>query len=136
MFGDAAYLRQCDKVAKQLGIALETITVSEARRRAKKADNVRNEARQYAVERHSVRPNPVQGLRAWARAFHRAAPVDDVVHYPGQSELLAAVSHHSAIQAPGAKLGQVETLVGSVLPKTSAQIEMEAAAVRVGSQDR
>lgn len=136
VFGDAAYLRQCDKAAKRLGITLETITVSEARRRAKKADNVRNEARRHAVERHQGWASPVERLRHWAHAFDRATPVDDMAQFLGEAQRLAAAAHHSAIQSPDAKLGREQTPHRRVSANTSAQIEMKAAAAQAGGQDR
>ncbi len=97
VFGDAAYLRQCKQVATRLGIELETITVAEARRRARRVNGDRAAARRRAVEDVTGRvESAVKRRRAWARAYRRAGSVDDPTIIDGPPST-AHVPHHRDI---------------------------------------
>ncbi|WP_419809047.1 relaxase/mobilization nuclease domain-containing protein [Sphingomonas sp.] len=98
VFGDAVYLAQCAAVAERLGIAIETITVAEARRRAQRGQPPRQVVRQRALDRHDLdRTDAVSRQRAWARAYNRATPEDYMAAPSNREATLRDVPHHSAI---------------------------------------
>ena len=94
VFGDAAYLRQCRLVAERLGIDLEVISVREAKRRARRNRQEVEVARQRAVGNGDQRPAAAR-LRAWARAYRRAAPDEDAER---ASEPIGDLRHHTTIE--------------------------------------
>lgn len=110
VFGDDAYVDQCRQAAGRLGIAIEVITIEEARRRADRSRLGRAEARRRALEQHGDAGADHRGgasrRRAWARAYTWAAPEEDLPA-SGVEAVQAGVPHHLDIPAevPGADAG-------------------------------
>lgn len=97
VFGDAAYIEQCRRAARRLGMEIETITVAEARRRARRTRLRTDEVRRRALEAHvGHRPDPAMRGR-WARAYRRATPADDPTGWQDQPVMLADLAHHTAV---------------------------------------
>ncbi|MHA3840747.1 relaxase/mobilization nuclease domain-containing protein [Sphingomonas aestuarii] len=97
VFGDAAYLARCHRAAQRLGIELETITVVEAQRRARKKRRDLGPTRQRALEARMVNQLRTAERRRWARAYERAAPADDGPMSFSKTQAAADVQHHSVI---------------------------------------
>lgn len=98
VFGDAAYLEQCARAARRLGIAIETITAAEARQRARRKQPARQASRRRALDRHAQQQaDAVSRRRAWVHAYRRATPADDVTAPLGELPVLGDMPHHSAI---------------------------------------
>lgn len=135
VFGDSEYLRQCDRITKRLGISMETITVAEAQRRAKKTGNERNDARHYALAEQLTRINATERRRIWARAYERATPIDYQAASFVRTHPLADVSHHNAVPAHDQKLNRV-SLTTKGLTKSARRIESRAAALRNNGRSR
>lgn len=97
VFGDAAYLAQCQRAAERLGLELETITLVEARRRARKTRKELAQTLQRALDARIGNQGDTARRRRWARAYRRATPADDDLMPLSNAAPLADVRHHSVI---------------------------------------
>lgn len=97
VFGDAAYIEQCQRVANRLGIEIETITLAEAKRRARRTRSRTGDVRKRALEAHVGDRSEIGRRRRWARAYQRATPAEDLVTWQRQPATVGELPHHTAL---------------------------------------
>lgn len=104
VFGDAAYIAQCQRAARRLGIEVETVTLAEAKRRAGRARRRTDDTRMRALELQvgsNVEPGRWQ---RWASAYRRAMSMEDMAAWQQHPVGFDDVGHHTAISTLASEL--------------------------------
>lgn len=97
VFGDAAYIAQCERAARRLGIEIETITLAEAMRRAHRARRGVEEARKRAADLQVGQRDESSSLQRWARAYRRAMSTKDLAAWQQEPVRFEDLTHHTAL---------------------------------------
>jgi len=97
VFGDAAYLAQCERAARRLGIEIETITLAQAKRRARRVRRAVDEARRRAADLGIGQRDESSSLQRWARAYRRAMSTKDLTAWQQEPVRFDDLDHHTAL---------------------------------------